>query len=143
MEGVSHQGNPKVSVIFTLLQGRALPCGHSIISCVPKHAFSFLLSHHSMLSVPLMALTLYLLICPASSKIYWCYLNLLQNLQSALSETKGLYKKGLCCKNEEQHVERSESSVVVHLSEGAGLCAALKEGTLGKERVGDGQKIQQ
>lgn len=141
MEGVSQQGNPKVPVISTLLQERALPSGHSIICCVP-HAFSFLVSHHSMLSVPLMALTLHLLTHPASSSIYWCCLNLLQNLQS-LSETKELYKKkGLCCKNEKQHVEKSESSVGVHLSEGAGLCAALREEALGKERVGDAQKIQ-
>lgn len=94
-----------------------------------------------LLSVPLMALTLHLLTCPASSRIYWCYLYLPQNLQSALSETKGLYKKGRCCKNEERHVERSESSVDVHLSEG--LCAALREEALEKKRVGDGQKIQQ
>lgn len=142
MEGVSHQGNPKVSVISTLLQGGALPCGHSIICCVP-HTFSFLLSHHSLLSVPLMALTRHLLTCPASSRIYWCYLNLLQNLRSALSETKGLCKKeGTLLQKEEQHIEMSEGSVCVHRSEGEGPHAAAREEALGKEKVGDAQQIQ-
>lgn len=89
-----------------------------------------------------MALALHLLTFPASFWIYWCYPPAEPAVCSVRS--RGFVKwKGLHCKNEEQHVEQSEGIVGVQLSKGAGLCTAVREEALRKDRVGDTQQMQQ